>query len=310
LEDEMLAKRIPLLIGLAAAAVLCAPRPAAAIYIRHDVAVSNFQALAADPVYAATGYLRSATGEFCTGTLVAPTIVLSAAHCFVYSGGPKAGTVALPSEVMFGVGDDIAPFESNAVDLELNPNYDIANFGPEFDMALLTLSAPIPGVTPAMIWAGDPLGLLATIVGYGERGTGIAHGLAGVGPRLAAQNVIDLVLIGSLRFDFDSPTGSVNRTGSAFPVPLEGTPATGDSGGPVFALVDGTPLLVGTLTGGIGTNLYGDLSVYSRVAREENLGFLLANGIAPASAIPEPGTLTLMALGAGGAVARRRRHRP
>jgi MYXO-CTERM domain-containing protein len=85
--------------------------------------------------------------------------------------------------------------------------------------------------------------------------------------------------------------------GSPFPVALEGTAASGDSGGPLFALLGGSPFLVGTLSGGIGTNFYGDISVYSRVARPENLAFLQAHGIELSTPIPEPGTLTLVGLG-------------
>ena len=298
-----------LVLLMTVAAVSLVTRPAAAIYIRHDVALANYVALASDPLYAATGYLRSPNGQFCTGTLVSPTIVLSAAHCFVYTGGPKAGTVALPGDLMFGAGDAVAPFSSNVAALQLNPNYDITNFAPEYDMALVTLSSPFAGITPARLWGGDPFGLTATIVGYGTQGTGVSHGLPGAGPRLAAQNVVDLVGSGSLRIDFDSPNLNANRTGSAFPLPLEGTPATGDSGGPLFVLLDGLPFIAGTLHGGIGSNLYGDISLYSRGAREENLAFLRANGIDLATPVPEPATFGLLSasLLAGWAARRRQR---
>lgn len=288
--------RLPLVFALAWTLLVIAPRTASAIYIRHDVALANYIALNADPAYAATGYLRSANGAFCTATLVSPTTVLSAAHCFVYTAGPKAGTVALPSELMFGLGDTVSSFNSNVSALNLNPLFDITNMQADFDMALLTLASPIVSVAPAALWTGDPLGMVATVVGYGGQGTGTTHGLAGAPARLAAQNVIDRV-DDTMWYDFDSPAGTSNFMGSEFPVPLEGTTAAGDSGGPLYIFQGGTPYLVGTLFGGIGTNLYGDRSVYARVARTENLAFLTASGLTVAGAVPEPATLTLLGLG-------------
>jgi hypothetical protein len=302
----IMGKQVGLGLVLSAALLAGVPREAAAIYIRHDVALANYVALNSDPAFAATGYLRSANGSFCTGTLVSPTIVLSSAHCFVFTGGPRAGTVALPNDVMFGVGNTIDPFTSNIASLTLNPLFDILSFAPDFDLAVLTLTAPILGVAPAALWAGDPLGMLATILGYGVQGTGTAHGLSGAPARLAAQNVIDIVS-NTLQYDFDSPSGTTSFMGSAFPVSLEGTTASGDSGGPLFVSFGSTPFLVGTLFGGIGSNLYGDQSVYARIARTENLAFLASQGITPSSPVPEPATLTLVV--AGLVASRRRRTR-
>lgn len=298
------------LVSLRAAlaiAVVCAvfrPAPAAAIYIRHDVALSDYVALASDPLYAATGYLRTAGGEFCTGTLVAPTLVLSAAHCFVYTSGENIGQVASPSVIMFGVGETIDAFTNNATGLVLNPGYNIASPAADFDMALLTLSSPILGVPPAALFAGDPFGIIATIVGYGNQGTGVANGLAGAPDRLAAQNVVDLA--GNvLRYDFDSPDLDTSFYGDAEPLPLEGTTGTGDSGGPMFLTHGSSAYVVGTLFGGLGNNFYGDRSFYASVARSENLQFLLNAGLdvlttlpETGTPVPEPATCGLVALGA------------
>lgn len=303
-------------LAIAVAAAMFRPAPAEAIYIRHDVALSNYAALASDPLYAATGYLRTASGQFCTGTLVSPTVVLSAAHCFVYTAGPNQGQVASPSVVMFGVGETIEAFANNAASLVLNPGYNTASPAPDFDMALLTLSTPILNLPPAALFAGDPLGIVATIVGYGGQGTGVSNGLPGAPARLAAQNVVD-VAGNVLRYDFDSPDLDASAYGDAEPLFLEGTTATGDSGGPMYLTHGSAAYVVGTLFGGIGNNFYGDRSFYASVARQENLQFLLNAGLnvltslpETGTPVPEPGTLGLVALGAWlGARRRRRRTR-
>jgi hypothetical protein len=299
---------LTLLVAVAALNILL-PRTASAIYIRHDIAVANYAALASDPIYAATGYLRSAGGQFCTGTLISPTTVLSSAHCFVF----PSGAVAVHTQVMFGLGDTIADFASNVSSLVLNPLFNPLALDVQFDLALLTLSSPINGVTPAKLWAGNPLGLAATIIGYGDQGTGVSHvDPVGAPRKLAAQNVIDMVASDSLQFDFDRPdgfvctnppfsTGCPNLMGGASPLLLEGTPATGDSGSPLFALVNGSPFIVGTLFGGQGSNLYSDRSFYNRVALAENMAFLTENGVTFSTPVPEPGTLVLVGLGLGAA---------
>ena len=70
--------------ALAAAVELLLGTPQAlAIYIRDDVAVAQYNNLAAQPQYQAVGYLgfAGAAFSFCAGTLVSPTAFLTAAHC-------------------------------------------------------------------------------------------------------------------------------------------------------------------------------------------------------------------------------------
>jgi secreted trypsin-like serine protease len=101
----------------------------------------------------------------CTGTLITPAVILTAAHCF--DAGPLSITVAF---VLNGTEED------RVVDaLAVHPRYVSSTLNA--DVALLRLVQPIEGVAPVPLARAKPRpGRTGAIVGFGLNGRGqIAH---------------------------------------------------------------------------------------------------------------------------------------
>lgn len=266
---------------------------AMALYVRTGTDVALFNALALDPAFAAAGFF---TGG-CSGVLVAADKVLTAGHC--------AGAAATP----FGFATEKDGATTYAVSsVVTSPTYlaNIAGVPYEFDLAIATLSAPVPGslITPAVISNASIVGETITMVGYGGQGRGDGTALTGANDRLGAQNVIDFgqIAVGTgggvdtidiWVADFDSPDDpGANLFGSGTPLQLEGNLAGGDSGSPLFwnnQLVGiGAYRFCATSPGCAPGSTYGNGSLWVRLGVQDNVDFLAANGI---TVVPLPGAL-------------------
>ncbi len=205
----------------------------------------------------------------CTGTLMAPDVVISARHCGAGSN----------DQIIFGVDSNSGIYTATVQSSFLpDGSGSLLDGG---DVAILTLTADVPSdiATPMrFIDATTELeGHVAATLGYGYNGVGsTGHGFSADGLRWGGENVIDRYGTpasnsGSniVSTDFEDGTSGSNTIGgsSATPLQYEATTAPGDSGGPVLVQQGGEWLIAGVLSGGTtSTSVYGDISWWTGTA--------------------------------------------
>jgi hypothetical protein len=188
----------------------------------------------------------------CTGTLIAPNVVLSARHC-----GIGAGDL-----VRFGDNSNSTTFTITVQSSSLpDGGGSLLDGG---DVSIHVLNGTVPGniAEPMRLIdeTEDLEGMVCATLGYGWNGLGsTGHGGSADGFRWGGENIIDVYgsppdRSGSniISTDFDNGTSGANQIfgSSATPLEFEATTAPGDSGGPVLVRFGNEWVIAGVLSGG------------------------------------------------------------
>jgi secreted trypsin-like serine protease len=267
-------RRLLLAPLLACASLAAAAAPSHAVVGGND---------AAPGAYPAVAKIAFGPGFQCTGTLIAPTWVLSAGHCSSITGVLVASPASWPAQTIdvrigghrYGEGERV-PVKR----VVMNPDYLL---GDGYDISLLELSSPstmapvlVAGAGERSIWTA---GTLATIAGWGVTQEG------GDAPDILQEAQVpittDAYCAGAYS-SFDPAT----MVCAGFPQGGVDT-CQGDSGGPMFGRTPaGVLRLVGATSFGEGCARPGKPGVYARVADPTLRNWIDANvpgGVSKAS---------------------------
>jgi V8-like Glu-specific endopeptidase len=178
-----------------------------------------------DLAHDAVGIVYGGNMGLCTGTLIAPNKVLTAAHCVLTQKKPYK--VIYP--IYFYKGDMLGP-KFKATSVATHPSYDGGN---KADLAVFMLDKNVPAAPPYSMASTPPKkGEKITIVGYG-----LADNGAGAdGWKRRGENEISAVY--PAIFTFSGGAGKALT-------------CHGDSGGPAFAWRNNKEILVGVCSTGL-----------------------------------------------------------
>ena len=204
----------------------------------------------------------------CTGTIVAPTWVVTAGHCSSLTGVAVSTPIGQPGQAIDVQYNSLKAHEGEGDSatvkrVVVNPDYIFLN-GSGYDVALLELNEPVSIPTPVKVAAaGEEAlwkpGTLATIAGFGVTESG------GDSPKVLQEAQVPIVDDATSAAAYDSFENKT-QIGAGFPQGGVDT-CQGDSGGPLMVPTSGgTFRLVGDTSYGEGCAEPGYPGIYGRVA--------------------------------------------
>ena len=209
-------------------------------------------AAAAEGAYPFMAAITDNSGfQFCGGSVISSTWVITAAHCVQ---GEQANKVKVVTG-RTNLGNTSQGQSIQAAQIVVNPNYD----GHGFDAALIRLStattAPPITVATASHDSFEVAGTVLRVIGWGDQtntlGLTATNQLREVDVKVVADNQC-----GQTNFGFDAPTGVCASD-------ILKDSCQGDSGGPMFH--NATRVLIGLVSYGTGCAVPGFPGVYSEV---------------------------------------------
>lgn len=248
-------------------------------------------------------------GQFCGGTLVAPTRVVTAAHCTPGAAPADIKIFAGATDLSAVTTEDPGAQLVDVVAISDDPRADVSSDVPRFDVSVLTLAEPVtapaaeidvvtPNVDDALWDPGSPF----DVSGWGDTDPGPAKALPLDLQWVEVNRVTDAACTanedGPDKDELPDGYGSDYEPGnmlcasalitdSADPGPGKDS-CQGDSGGPLAAPTTAgsasrsTPAdwrLAGVVSWGAGCAAHGFPGVYSRVAQPRTHRFITSGGL-------------------------------